>query len=89
MHLDDALTRYACQLRANGRSEHTVLQVQRHVRLLARWLAAEKRSAMIGKIDDDTLALFLTSTTARLTRSRRPPFPSWRSTCRPGSRGSW
>ncbi len=67
MHLDQALDRYLTQLRANGRSEHTVLQAQRHVRLLGRWLASEKRSAVIGKIDDEALAQFLASDVARRT----------------------
>jgi len=67
MHIDDALGRYVTQLRANGRSEHTVLQLQRHVRLLASWLAQEQRPAELDRIDEDTLAAFLTSAVARTT----------------------
>ncbi len=75
MRLDDALDRYVTQLRANGRSEHTVLQVQRHVRLLAAWLAADGNGATLDDIDSDVLARFLTADTARLTATRKPKTP--------------
>ena len=64
MQLEDALGRYLTQLRANGRSEHTVLQAQRHLRLLAAWLEEERRSAELDAIDEDVVAEFLTSETA-------------------------
>jgi len=64
MKLQQALARYVTQLRANGRSEHTVLQAQRHVRLLARWLDHERRATELDAIDEHTLAEFLTSDTA-------------------------
>ena len=67
MQIEQALRRYTTQLRANGRSVHTVLQAQRHLRLLARWLAQEKRSVDLVDIDEDALASFLVSDLARTT----------------------
>ena len=40
----DALDRFELQLQADGRSEHTVHQYLRHVRLLAAWLADQGHS---------------------------------------------
>ncbi len=67
MHLDQALQRYLRQLDANGRSPHTVGQAQRHLRLLARWLDESQMPDGLDDIDEDVLAEFLTSDTARRT----------------------
>ena len=64
MKLEDALGRYLTQLRANGRSEHTVLQAQRHLRLLAAWLEQQRRAVELDAIDEDVVAAFLTSESA-------------------------
>ncbi len=59
MHLLDALSRYETQLQADGRSEHTVNQARRHVRLLAAWLDHAGHDADLAAIDHETLACFL------------------------------
>lgn len=66
MHLLDALERYEIQLQADGRSEHTVAQYARHVRLLAHWLWERGHDGEVERIDHELLAAFLTSTAARL-----------------------
>ena len=37
MTIDEALERFLVQLAADGRSEHTIGQYRRHIRLLAAW----------------------------------------------------
>ena len=39
MQMGEALDHFLVQLRADGRSRHTVSQYERHVRLLSRWAA--------------------------------------------------
>ncbi len=65
MQIGMALEKYVLQLRADGRSEHTVGQYRRHVRLLDRWLRAEQRGRQIDGIDHEDLARFLASPTAQ------------------------
>jgi integrase/recombinase XerC len=65
MQITDALERFLVQLRADGRSEHTVAQYQRHVRTLARWLAQEGHDAEVERLDHELLATFLVSPQAR------------------------
>src|SRR5262245_4349272 len=65
MKLLDALAKFILQLRADGRSEHTVRQYQRHVRTLGRWMAAEQLPDDVRGIDHEVLAHFLTSPEAR------------------------
>ncbi|MFG0318969.1 MAG: tyrosine-type recombinase/integrase [Planctomycetota bacterium JB042] len=72
MRVEDALDRYVTQLRADGRSDHTIRQVERHVRALARWLEEEGREPEVGAIDHEILALFLVSDAARLRPDGRP-----------------
>ena len=62
MRLDHALDLYVQQLRADGRSEHTVRQYRRHVRLLDMWLGGQ---AQVEKISHEVLARFLNSDAAR------------------------
>ena len=61
MQLQEALRRYVVQLQADGRSQHTIKQYQRHVYLLDRWLDENRRSRGIAAIDHETLAEFLVS----------------------------
>jgi len=49
--LDAARERFLLQLRADGRSEHTIGQYQRHLLLLAGWAAREGLSADIAALD--------------------------------------
>ncbi len=72
MEVEQALERYLRQLAANGRSPHTIGQAQRHLLLLARWLAQEERSAELDAIDEDVIAEFLVSDLARNTARGAP-----------------
>ena len=65
MKLLDALGRFETQMRADGRSPHTVKSYRRHIALLDRWLASTKRSNDLAAIDHETLAVFLGSADAR------------------------
>lgn len=76
MKLEAALSRYITQLRADGRSPHTVGQVTRHVRLLGRWLANESDSLEVAGLTHEHLAGFLASDAATLTGEGRPKKPA-------------
>ena len=65
MNLELALDRFLVQLKADGRSPHTIAQYRRHIRLLARWMAKEGRASKVERIDHEDLALFLASPRAR------------------------
>ena len=65
MQLRDVLDQFILQLRANGRSDHTVTQYQRYVRMLETWLITERRSTVLRDISPSTLAEFLVSPTVR------------------------
>ena len=61
MEIEQALDQFILQLRANGRSEHTVAQYARTVRSLARWTAHEGLSQDLSGYSQDTVARFLSS----------------------------
>ena len=63
MRIEQALEKYIVQLQGNGRSEHTVGQVRRHVRLFESWLEAEDESTELADVRHEHLALFLSSET--------------------------
>jgi integrase/recombinase XerD len=65
MKIEDALSRYLTQLRADGRSEHTAGQYRRHIALLAAWLAERGRGGAVEDVDHEDLATFLASPVAR------------------------
>ena len=65
MDIEEALSRYMTQLRADGRSEHTAGQYRRHISLLGTWLRENGRGDAIEEIDHETLAAFLASPCAR------------------------
>ena len=69
MHIEKALERYELQLQADGRSEHTVAQVRRHVRLLTEWLGGD---VALEHVNHEDLARFLTSDVVRLRADGRP-----------------
>jgi site-specific recombinase XerC len=65
MEIEDALDRYLVQLRADGRSQHTVQQYARHIGLLARWARdVRPRAARVEDIDHEAVAAFLVSPAA-------------------------
>lgn len=57
MQVKEALDRYLVQLEADGRSTHTIGQVTRHVRLLAKWIGELEIDAM----HHEDIAKFLAS----------------------------
>ena len=66
MLLEDALAQFVRQLRADGRSPHTVRQYRRHVRSLARWAADVGHDGHVGQVDHRDIARFMTAPGARL-----------------------
>lgn len=69
MKVQTALDRYVLQLQANGRSQHTVDQVRRHVGLLMHW---GKAPADVRRLTHEHLARFLVSDVA-MTRADGQP----------------
>jgi len=61
MQIEDALGAFVRQLEADGRSEHTIRQYQRHVRSLARWLGDRD----VDEIEHEDVARFLSSPAVR------------------------
>lgn len=61
MRISDALAAYTVQLQADGRSVHTVRQVERHVRLLARWAG----DPPVAELGHEHVARFLASDVVR------------------------
>jgi len=57
MRISDALAAYTVQLQADGRSVHTIRQVERHVRLLARWAG----DPPVAELGHEHVARFLAS----------------------------
>lgn len=72
MQIGEALDAYALQLQADGRSEHTVAQVRRHVAALARWAAGVGHTGEIEALGHADLARFLVSTEARTRPDGKP-----------------
>jgi integrase/recombinase XerC len=69
MRIDQAVALYLQQLRADGRSPHSVHQAQRHLRLLDAWFGAVKR---VEDVTHEDLARFLNSPEARNRPDGRP-----------------
>lgn len=65
MDLSDALGVFVLQLRADGRSPHTIRSYERHLGSLLDWLAKHGRSAALDEITPQVLAEFLVSDDAR------------------------
>lgn len=62
MDIDQALERFLLQLRADGRSPHTVGQYRRHIRLFAHWAHEDGTCGdAVEGIDHEDVARFLTS----------------------------
>jgi len=72
MDFDTALARFLLQLRANGRTRHTLDQYERHVQALASWARSEAAGADVEEIGHEDLAEFLGSPQA-LTRPDGKP----------------
>ena len=72
MQISEALAAYVQQLAADGRSEHTRRQAERHVRLFAGWIGEKA----IEEVRHECLARFLASDAVRLTAVGTPRKPS-------------
>ncbi len=59
MHLLNALDAFVLQLRADGRSPHTIANYQRHVAALDQWMAAHGHAADLDAITPALLAEYL------------------------------
>ncbi len=68
MRIVTAITAYELQLRANGRSQHTVAQARRHLGMLEGYL----REHALEEVTDGDLARFLVSPVARLRADGAP-----------------
>jgi integrase/recombinase XerC len=69
MRLDQALDLYVQQLGADGRSDHTVRQYRRHVRLLDTWFGGPKH---VDDVTHEDLARFLNAPEARMRPDGKP-----------------
>lgn len=72
MRLLSALDRFVVQLRADGRSVHTIDQYRRYVRALDGWLRQTRRIRDVRRITAETLAEFLGSPVARTRPDGQP-----------------
>jgi len=68
MKIQEALEKFIIQLKANGRSFHTINQYERHVSLFGHWMVKVERSAIIKSISHKDVASFLVSSMARTRR---------------------
>jgi len=65
MQLQEALQAFLLQLRADGRSEHTVRQYQRHGNALANWLETTGAPTNVAKLTPEVLARFFAADAAK------------------------
>jgi len=63
--IHEALDRFLLQLGADGRSEHTIAQYRRHVRLLEGWLEKEHGGVSLAVLNPEVVARFMISKEAR------------------------
>ena len=69
MRLIRTVAQFQTQLRADGKSPHTVAAYMRELRFFIRWIGSEKRIETIKPAD---VAGFFTSTTATITAGGKP-----------------
>ncbi len=72
MSIEEALEKFLLQLEADGRSQHTVNQYARHVRLLARWATGIGLSGDLAGLDHEHLASFFAAPDARTRPDGKP-----------------
>lgn len=61
MEINEGLQAFVLQLRADGRSPHTIDQYRRHVGLLARWMERTGLGGDVARLGHQDLARFLSS----------------------------
>jgi len=67
MHLQEALAAFQVQLRADGRSDHTRKQYERHARSMIAWLQDTGQPTETEMVTPTVVAEFFASDTARLS----------------------
>jgi site-specific recombinase XerC len=72
MTVESALSLFLVQLEADGRSHHTIGQYRRHVRALARWLAAKRLPPDVAAISHQDIAAFVASPSTRCMPTGAP-----------------
>jgi site-specific recombinase XerC len=71
MTIDEALERFIVQLAADGRSEHTIGQYRRHIRLLGAWARdGRPRRDRVADLDHEAIAGFLAAPCATVRDGR-------------------
>jgi integrase/recombinase XerC len=86
MRINEALDAYLLQLGADGRSEHTIGQASRHVRLFEAWIGREREVESVGH---EELARFLASDVVRLRADGEPRKASSANALRSSLRTFW
>jgi integrase/recombinase XerC len=76
VNLQAALQAFLLQLRADGRSEHTVGQYRRHGNALVAWLAATGNGTNVADLTPNVLATFFASDAARSSCRGGPKKPT-------------
>lgn len=87
MALDSPVSRFLTQLRADGRSQHTINQYARHLSLLGRWWGCERPGSDVDAIDHEGLASFLASNDALLRPDGQPKMATSMNALRSSLRG--
>lgn len=67
MILQDALDRFLVQLKADGRSDHTIHQYRRHVGAFGAWLAHGGPRRAVANVRHEDVAAFLAAPVARVS----------------------
>ena len=65
MKILEALDKFLIQLEANGRSDHTIKQYERHIVLFSHWAREVRPCGDVSKISHEDIARFLSSPQAR------------------------
>jgi integrase/recombinase XerC len=76
MRVEDAIERFETQLRADGRSRHTVGSYLRDVSAFAGWLVENGEAADVERFEPELLGRFVTSRAAILRPDGQPKLPS-------------
>ena len=87
MHILIALNQFLVQLHADGRRSHTRDQYERHIKLLATWLAGEQHGGEVGEIDHQTIARFLVAPCVQVRSDGTPKKATSVNTLRSSLRG--
>lgn len=76
MHIDEGVARYETQLRADGRSRHTVSSYLRDLSSLRRWLGEARVPVEVEALTPDLLGRFVTSSAVTQKPDGQPKVPA-------------